>query len=294
MKTSTIVDTVARTFLQPRWFSQSSRSWLIISLLAASVWSAFAYPPAPHHLFYGMVRDEFGTPINDPNAVIILVTAGGARIKTQIVPGLEPGVNYRLAVPMDSGITSDLYKPTALKPFVPFMIQVVIAGVTNLPIEMTGNLSQMGQPGKRTLLNLTLGEDLNGDGLPDAWQRLINADLSKVTPNGDSDKDGLTNLQEYLAGTYAFDPKDGFSLTIVGFNSGAPLFEFLAIRGRTYTLHGSPDLKTWTAQSFSIPADGATASIRNNYFADTVRKLQIQAATPAGDTPPRFFRLMVQ
>ena len=88
-------------------------------------------------------------------------------------------------------------------------------------------------------------------------------------------------MQEYLAGTYAFDPKDGFSLTIVGFNSGAPPFEFLAIRGRTYTLHGSPDLKTWTAQSFSIPAD-------------TVRKLQIQAAAPAGDTPPRFFRLMVQ
>lgn len=285
---------MAHPALRSHWFFRAIRGALAISLVTASVLSAFAYPPAPHHLFYGMVRDEFGTPINDPNAVVILQIASGVQLKTQIVPGLEPGVNYRLAIPMDAGIASDLYKPTALKPFVPFLIRVIVAGVTNLPIEMTGNLSQMGQPGKRTLLNLTLGEDLNGDGLPDAWQRLINADISKVTPNGDSDKDGLTNLQEYLAGTYAFDPKDGFTLNIVGFNNGAPLFEFLAIPGRTYTLHGSPDLKSWTPQSFSIPADGASAGIRENYFAATVSKLKIQAAATTGGIPPRFFRLMVQ
>ena len=277
-----------------------SRSRSVLTLVATILWLvgfaqlASAFPPAPHHLFYGMVRDEFGTPVNDPAAVVILQTASGVQLRTSIVPGLEPGVNFRLAVPMDAGITTDLYKPTALKPFVPFLIKVVIAGVTNLPIEMTGNLAQMGQPGKRTWLNLTLGEDLNGDGLPDAWQRLINADISKVSPGGDSDKDGLTNMQEYLAGTYAFDPKDGFILSIIGFNSGAPLFEFLAIPGRTYTLHGSPDLKTWTSQNFSIPADGVGSPARANYFAASVRRLQIQLAAPVSELPPRFFRLLVQ
>ena len=252
-----------------------------------------AYPPAPHHLFYGMVRDEFGSPIA-AGAEVILETLGGVQIKTTVIPNLEPGVNYRLAVPMDAGITADLYKPTALRPTVPFLVRVRIGTVNYLPIEMIGDMSRMGQPGQRTLLNLTLGEDTDGDGLPDAWERLLNADLTKVKPGDDTDRDGLTNLQEYLAGTYAFDPKDGFTLNIVRMNGERPVLEFTAIRGRTYTLQGSPDLKTWTTQSFRIPAEGADAPTRGSYPAADVRKLQVESITAEGKPVPRFFRLMTQ
>lgn len=251
-----------------------------------------AYPPAPHHLFYGMVRDEYGTPLNS-GAEIILETSSGVQIKTRVISGLEPGVNYKLEVPMDAGIASDLYKPTALRPTVPFRIQVKLGEVTYLPIEMTGDFAQLGLPGQRTLLNLTLGEDSNGDGLPDAWQRMINSDITKVRPGDDADGDGLTNLQEYLAGTYAFDPKDGFTLKIARFNGDAPVLEFLAIRGRTYTLQGSADLKTWTTLSFRLTAE-AGAAARPNYQATDVRPLQVEASTDASQPAPRFFRLMVQ
>ena len=135
---------------------------------------------------------------------LFLETAAGVQFRTNLDPGFEPGANYRLSVPMDSGISADLYKPTALRPQVPFLIKVVIAGVTNLPIQMSVGESYLGAPGERTKIDLTLGIDSDGDGLPDAWERLINPDISKVNPHDDSDDDGMGNLAEYLAGSLCF------------------------------------------------------------------------------------------
>jgi hypothetical protein len=231
--------------------------WLLLGLLlgvASLDRPASAYPPAPFHLFYGMLRDEYGTPINITAAEVILETSSGVRVKTTVNPGIETAANYRLEVPMDSGLMAAPYQPTALRPFVPFRIKVRIAGTTYLPIEMVGDYTNLGQPGQRTRLNLTLGEDSDGDGLPDAWERLINPDLTKVTPTADAGN-GLNYLQTYYAGTYAVDPKNGFALNILGFTNGKPLLEFLAVNGRTYTLLGSRDLKTWKPVAFRIPAE---------------------------------------
>ncbi len=254
---------------------------------------ADAYPPAPFHLFYGMLRDEYGTPINITTAEVVLETSSGVKIKTTVNPGIETGANYRLEVPMDAGLMAAPYQPTALRPLVPFRIKVRIAGVTYLPIEMAGDYANLGQPGQRTRLNLTLGEDSDGDGLPDAWERLINPDISQVKPGGDAGN-GLTYLQTYYAGTYAVAPKDGFSLSIVDYNKGAPLLEFLAINGRTYTLFGSGDLKTWKAVSFRIPADGTNAPVRASFQTDTVKTVRIEVSTEGSEQPPAYFRLMLE
>lgn len=48
-----------------------------------------------------------------------------------------------------------------------------------------------------------LGEDLNGNGLPDAWE-LLHRSFS-LSPNADSDGDGQTNVSEATAGTNPFD-----------------------------------------------------------------------------------------
>ena len=48
---------------------------------------------------------------------------------------------------MDSGQTPDLYAPNALLAAAPFSLVVVVGTVTNIPIEMTGNYSALGQPG---------------------------------------------------------------------------------------------------------------------------------------------------
>jgi hypothetical protein len=247
-----------------------------------------------------LVRDELGNPLTAESAEIILETASGTQIKTQIIPGLRPGVNYNLSVPMDSGITDDLYKPTALRPTVPFKIRVKVGETVFLPIEMKGDYSKMGQPGQRTRLDLTLGEDSDGDGLPDAWERILIAlaggtmSLSDIRPQDDFDGDGLSNLEEYIAGTYAYDNRDGFTLEIVGMNGNLPRLKFMVIRGRSYTVHGSADLQQWVPVEFRVPAEGAQAPIRSSYYATDVRVIQAEVVSPAEQPPMRFFKLMVQ
>src|SRR4029434_45759 len=134
-------------------------------------------------------------------------------------------VNYRLEVPMDSGTAPDLYQPTALRPFFQYRLKVVIGQTVYLPIEMGGHFAQSGQPSQKTRIDLTLGVDSDGDGLPDAWEQALIAiyggTLDSVWPQDDADGDGISNLDEYLAGTYAFDPSDGFRLTLTGVVAGA-------------------------------------------------------------------------
>lgn len=254
---------------------------------------ARAYPPAPFHLFYGMLRDEYGTPVNQAEADVVLETPTGVKHRTRINPGIETAANYRLEVPMDAGLLAAPYQPTALRPFVPFQIRVRIGKVTYLPIETRGDLASLGQPGGRTRLNLTLGEDTNGDGLPDAWQRLINPDLSRVRPEADAGN-GLTYLDTYLAGTYAVDPAGGFVLSILGVNDGATRLEFVAVTGRTYALVGSRDLVTWEPVRFRIPAEGTKAPVRSNLLAASVKRIQVEALHPDAETAPSYYRLVLQ
>lgn len=271
---------------------------LLMFAFVVSVAVVHGFPPAPHHVIYGQVRDEFGHPIANTNAVIIFQTPDGVQISGSIVPQLRPGVNYELNVPMDSGITSDAYKPTALKPMVPFRIKVRIANVLYVPIEMTAELATLGDPGAKTRINLTLGLDSDGDGLPDAWEKLLlqllggNQTISDIRADDDADGDGLNNYDEYVAGTYAHDPADGFTLDIAGFGEEGPLLDFLAIRNRAYTLYGSADFQTWTPLTFRIPAEGPTPIERSSYLASGEKILRVEALPPQ-DTRFLFFKLQV-
>ena len=253
-----------------------------------------AFPPAPHHLVHGTVRDELGHPLSPHSAEVILETSSGRKIVTRISKGLEPGVNYEIGVPMDAGITADLYKPTALRPAIPFKIRVRIGQTSYLPIEMTGDFAHLGEPGQRTRLNLTLGEDADGDGIPDAWERLAQGaggSLADFRPGDDLDGDGLSNLDEYLAGTYALDPADGFTLKILPNPADQTVLEFTAIRGRTYTVLGSADLQNWSPVAFRLR--GATTPPAATYQATDVRPIQVET-DPGTSRELRFFKLVVQ
>lgn len=273
--------------------------------LAASValgWGAVAFPPAPHQEIFGLVRDELGNPVTATGATVLLEANGTILATGTIASSTESGVNYRLLIPIDSGTTADLYKPSALVPTVPFRIRVKIGNVTYLPIEMSGASALVAQPGKSARVDLTLGIDSDGDGLPDAWElNLIKAlgknglTLADIRPGDDADGDGLTNLQEYLAGTYAFDPQDGFTLAIKGLGIGNAQLQFTVIRGRSYTIEGALTPQgPWTPIPFRVSAEGASAPVRNSYAASDVRILKV-STSPSTDpaTEPRFFRLMV-
>ena len=280
--------------------SQNSDSWLLappllLALLLAT--SATAFPPAPHHTLFGLLRNQWGDPITVSPSDVFLETPAGVQLRTRLVSGLEPGVNYRLEVPMDSGTAADLYQPTALKPFFPFKLKVVIGQTVYLPIEMAGNFAQIGKPGGQTRIDLTLGEDSDGDGLPDAWEQSLIAiyggTLASINPNGDLDGDGISNLNEYLAGTYAFDPMDGFSLTLIGLNAGVSTLELLAIRGRNYSLQTSSDLRTWSPVQFRLTGPGSQPVLLDNYQATDVRMIQVEVSFQPGATN-RYFKALVR
>jgi hypothetical protein len=209
-------------------------------------------------------------------------------------------VNYRLAIPLDSGVTADLYKPTALRPTVPFRLRVKIGNAVYLPIEMTGAEKLVTRPGESTRVDLTLGVDSDGDGLPDAWERALIAGtggkrtLADIMPGNDDDGDGLSNLLEYLAGTYAFDPADSFALTIRATEQGRSYLDFTAIRGRSYSIQGSVDLQSWSPVAFKNLADGASAVPSTIYTSKDVRLFRAVVGPFADeDAAPRFFKLIV-
>lgn len=265
----------------------------------------FAFPPAPDHQIYGMVRDAMGEPIMSGNAVVILETDGGVRIQTPVVPNLDAGINYRLFVPMDAGLTSDNYKPTALRPLVPFRMKVIIGTTTNLPMELKGSYTNLGKPAENTRLDITLGEDSDGDGLPDAWERMLIEmlggtgllTLADIKPNEDADGDGMSNLDEYLAGTYAFDFADCLKLEIAGMREGRPLLDFLVIRGRSYAIWGCTNLAAavWFPVNFRLSETSSNSAVLGCYPAQDVRKLRTEAELPSGDNAiPWVFRLQVR
>ncbi len=72
--------------------------------------------------------------------------------------------------------------------------------------DMAGNLSPLGAEIPVT----TVAADTDGDGLPDEWEQKYFLD-EPAAPGGDADVDGLTNLQEFQAGT---NPKDFYNGTL--------------------------------------------------------------------------------
>lgn len=273
---------------------------VFVVLIMAGPLSLSAFPPAPHHVLYGTVKTQFGDPVTFSPSDVYLETPSGVQLKAGIQPGsIQPGVNYRLEVPMDSGTSSETnaYHPTALKPFFPFRLKVLIGNTPYLPIEMAGDFASIGEPGEKTRIDLTLGVDSDGDGLPDAWEEILisiyGGTLSDIKPEDDTDGDGIPNIDEYLAGTYAFDPSDGFKLSIVEVVEGHSRLEFMTVPGRTYTIQSSRNLGQWSTEGFRIMTGDVAGPVQDYHKSVDVQNVRVEVPYEEGATN-RYFRAIVQ
>ena len=270
---------------------------LALAFLLARVPCALAYPAAPDALIYGMVKDEYGTPLNAP-ARVILKTPSGTQVSTELQLGLAIGVNYAVKVPMDAGTIAGLYKANVLVSSTPYQLYVVSGTTTNLPFEMVGAHPVVRDPASQTLQNLTIGVDSNGNGIPDAWEAAFlaqvgtNVALGQVNVNGDYARNGRTLRQEYLLGNYPFNPGDNFKVDLVRQEAGSAVLAFTSMTGRGYQVSGSADLQSWTPLAFTIP--GVDASERTAYTAPDIRPLQIQTIASTNGPVMQFFRMTLQ
>ena len=263
--------------------------------------TARAYPPGPYHVLYGTVRDQYGTPLNSAQAQIVLQTPAGLRFYAPVVPGVSiAGVNYLMRVPLDSGVNADLYQPNALLPAAPFKLMVVIGAVTNLPIQMTGTNLALGSWARSTRLDLTLGVDANGDGLPDAWENAFLAalgatnTLASLNANLVLTADGRNLAQQFLLGTAVFDPDHPLKITFLGFNGASPVLQFPTLAGRTYTVWMSTDLNNWSPAALNLVGDTPGTPARSFYVAAGTATIQVYVAPPAAGSTKHFYRVQAQ
>ncbi len=258
---------------------------------------AIAFPPLPHHTVYGLVRDELGTPLTAAGGEITLETLSGTTLKTEVAPGAGAGVNYRIEVPIDAGLTTDAYLPTAMQPTAPFRMRVKLGTRTFVPMEMKVDWARLGQPAEQSRVDLTLGEDTDGDGLPDAWERMmiqsgkLALSLAQLTPTNRLNGNALTVMESYVAGTYAWDPKDGFRLDILSMDGPRPVLQFTALRGRSYTITGSDDLRDWRPVTFGV--QGGTGRPMSFLTTNQLSRVRVVVPEGQGEAAPKFYRLHV-
>jgi hypothetical protein len=80
-------------------------------------------------------------------------------------------------------------------------------------------------------------------------------------------------------------------LSIVEFQNEAPVFEFLAIRGRSYELYGAVELNDWNPIPMQVQGSEESQTVIN---AQESRVIQIRVGDLEGQDVPRFFKLLAQ
>lgn len=124
--------------------------------------------------------------------------------------------------------------------------------------------------------------DTDSDGLPDDWEQVhgLNRQVSDGDDgaSGDPDQDGLTNREEFLAGTHPRDAASRLHIESAGLTSQGIELRFPAAANRTYTVQYCDDLST-----------GAWLKLAN--IAARPEASEIVVLDPTG-VVPRYYRLV--
>lgn len=275
-------------------FRRFSRGLFLFSF---SCLGSDGFPPTPDYTLFGLVKDQVGQVLPSGEGEVV-VLQGAKEIMRRPIKTRGVDENYRLPIKMNQQLFGTAnFDSSAIKSGSFFEVVVDLNGSRFYPIEAT-SLLQSGSGGEFVRLDLNLGEDSDGDGLPDIWEQwqLYNANifpdsngwrLDLISKEGDFDKDGQNDGSEYLTGTYATDASEIFYLEILRGESGAAQFEFYQVTGKSYTLEATTDFIDWEAVDFSVE-EGNEVRV---YEAPTSKVVE---ATTLTSEQAQFFRLTVR
>jgi alpha-D-xyloside xylohydrolase len=124
------------------------------------------------------------------------------------------------------------------------------------------------------------GPDSVGDGVTDSWRSYWGIS----NDNADSDGDGLTNAQEYFAGTNPNDPQSKFAVQSVTSQAGGFLVSWLSQPGIVYRVQWKNALTDSTWQSITPDFTGTGSTL--NWTDDG-------SQTGGLPAPTRFYRVAI-
>jgi len=125
--------------------------------------------------------------------------------------------------------------------------------------------------------------DDDNDGLPDAWELLHFGDETSAQPGDDSDLDGLSNLQEFAAGTDPMDSNSTFLIEFVSAGGGVDV-SFNSLTGRLYSLEIAEDAVNgiWSnlPPEVDIPGIGGNQILSDTNAAPAHRVYRVNISLP--------------
>ena len=128
------------------------------------------------------------------------------------------------------------------------------------------------------------GADSNADGIPDAWE-LQNFGTISINVNADPDHDGMSNLQEYEAGTDPNNAASRFYITAETFAHGGTntTLTWSSVPTRYYSIQKTPSLSSpvWSDSGLGLITPTGSSTVEG--FTDTnapIRFYRVQAIRP--------------
>lgn len=132
--------------------------------------------------------------------------------------------------------------------------------------------------------------DANTNGIPDAYEaeKFGALDFSR-DKNTDTDRDGLSDWAEFVAGTDPMNPPPPFRLTAQRLPNNLIKLSWPSVTNHTYRVHASSNATVWTPQSAWFAATGTNTSFVIATTTNGPTKFfRVEALPPASSTAGTF------
>ena len=249
--------------------------------------------PEPTLTFYGVVTNQAGQRLTAGTLTWRFIPSPGDGsapiVLTTQLTNINDQFSYLLRVPCESQIATLAVSSNTLKLVTPPVnydrSQVLVDGIPASLVQTNLGTFTFSRSQRAQILRLDLqislsNQRVDGNGLYLAWQ-LRHFGRLGINPSDDPDHDGMTNLQEMLAGTDPNDPQSGFAfIAIRTIPQVGTEVRWSSSAGRSYAIQRSRQLLT----GFVDLLTGIAATEPINAYLDT-------NAVAAG---PYFYRLRLE